>query len=46
MANMLDSLIAEMSKLKDQGQLPVRGKGPNDFSPRNPNILPYRRNNP
>ena len=43
---MLDSLTVEMSKLKYRGQLPVRGKGPNDFSPRNPNIFPYRRNNP
>ena len=23
----------------------MRGKGPNDFSPRNPNFVPYRRNN-
>ena len=46
MAKMLDNLIVEMSKLKDRGQLPVRGKGPNEFAPRNPNIFPYRRNNP
>ena len=24
----------------------MRGKGPNDFAPRNPNFVPYRRNNP
>ena len=24
----------------------MRGKGPNDFTPRNPNFVPYRRNNP
>ena len=24
----------------------MRGKGPNDFPPRNPNFFPYRRNNP
>ena len=24
----------------------MRGKGPNDFVPRNPNFVPYRRNNP
>ena len=46
MAKMLDSLTAKMSKLKDRGQLPLRGKGKNDFAPRNPNIFPYRRNNP
>ena len=45
-ANMLDILTAEMYKLKDRGQLPVRGKGPNEFAPINPNIFPYRRNNP
>ena len=33
MAKMLDSLTAEMSKLKDRGQLPVRGKGPDDLLP-------------
>ena len=46
MTKILDSLIAEMSKLKDRGQLPIRGKGKNEFAPRNPNIFPYRRNNP
>ena len=46
MANMLDSLTTEMSKLKDRGKLPIRGKGSNDFAPKNPNIFPYRRNNP
>ena len=35
-----------MSKLKDQGQIPVRGKGPSDFVPWNPNFVPYRRGNP
>ena len=24
----------------------MRGKGPNHFAPRNPNFVPYRRNNP
>ena len=43
---MLDSLTAKMSRLKDQGKIPMRGKGPNDFAPRNPNFVPYRRNNP
>ena len=46
MAKMLDKLTTEMSKLKDRGQQPVRGKAPNDFAPRNSNIFPYRRNNP
>ena len=32
MTKLLDNLSAEMSKLKDQGHLPVRGKGPNDFA--------------
>ena len=45
MEKMLDSLTAEMSRLKDRGKIPVRGKGPNDFSPRNLNFVPYRRNN-
>ena len=45
MAKMLDSLIAEMSRLKDRGKIPMRGKGPNYFAPRNPNIVPYRINN-
>ena len=35
-----------MSRLKEQGKIPVRGKGSNDFTPRNPNSIPYRRNNP
>ena len=43
---MLASLTSEMSKLKDQGQQPVIGKGPNDFAPRNPNTFPYIGNNP
>ena len=43
---LLDNLIAGMSKLKDQGHMPVRGKGPSDFAPRNPNFVPYRRGNP
>ena len=46
MVKMLDSLTADMSRLKDRGKIPVRGKGPNDFSPINPNFVPYRRNNP
>ena len=46
MAKMLDSLTTEMSKLKDHGKLPMRGKGLNDFAPINPNFFPYRRNNP
>ena len=46
MTKLLDNLTAEMSKLKDQGQIPVRGKGPSDFAPWNPNFLPYRRVNP
>ena len=46
MAKMLDNLTVEMSKLKYWGQLPIRGKGSNDFSPKNPNIFPYRRNDP
>ena len=33
MTKLLDNLTAEMSKLKDQGKIPVRGKGPSDFSP-------------
>ena len=35
-----------MSRLKDRGKIPVRGKGPNDFALRNPNFVPYRINNP
>ena len=46
MTKLLDNLTAEMSKLKDRGQIPVRGKGPSDFVPRNPNFVPYRRGNP
>ena len=46
MTKLLDNLTAEMSKLKYQGQIPVRGKGPSDFVPRNPNFVPYRRGNP
>jgi hypothetical protein len=46
MANMLDSLTFEMSKLKVQNQQPARAKEPNTFAPRNPNAFPYRRNNP
>ena len=33
MAKLLDNLTVEMSKLKDRGKIPVRGKGPSDFSP-------------
>ena len=33
MTKLLDNLTTEMSKLKDQGQMPVRGKGPSDFAP-------------
>ena len=46
MTKLLDNLTAEMSKLKDQGHMPMRGKVPSDFSPRNPNFVPYRRGNP
>jgi hypothetical protein len=46
MAKMLDNLTSEMSKLKVQNQQPAREKEPNDFSSRNPNAFPYRRNNP
>ena len=46
MTKFLDNLIVEMSKLKDQGHLPVRGKGPSDFAPRNPNFVSYTRGNP
>ena len=45
MTKILDNLTAEMSKLKDQGNLPTRGKGPSDFAPWNPNFVPYRRGN-
>ena len=44
MTKLLDNLTAKMSKLRDQGHLSVRGKGPSDFTPRNPNFVPYRRN--
>ena len=33
MTKLLDNLTAEMSKLKDQGHMPMRGKGPSDFAP-------------
>ena len=33
MAKLLDNLTATISKLKDRGQIPVRGKGPSDFVP-------------
>ena len=46
MTKMLDSLTVEMSRMKDQGKIPVRGKGPNEFASRNPNFVPYRINNP
>ena len=46
MAKLLDNMTAEMSRLKDRGQIPVRGKGPSDFVLRNPNFVPYRRDNP
>ena len=46
MAKMMDSLTAEMSRIKDRGKITMRGKGPNDFAPRNHNFVPYRRNNP
>ena len=46
MTKLLDNLTAEMSKLKDQGQIPMRGKGPSDFVPQNPNFVPYKRGNP
>ena len=46
MTKMLDNLTIEMSKLKDQGQMPVRGKGTSNFVPQNPNFVPYRRGNP
>jgi ribonuclease HI len=46
MAKMLDTLTSEMSKLKVQNQTPARAKEPSNLAPRNPNALPYRRNNP
>ena len=33
MTKLLDNLIVEMSKLKDQGHMLVRGKGPSEFAP-------------
>ena len=33
MTKLLDNLAAEMSNLKDRGQIPMRGKGPGDFAP-------------
>jgi hypothetical protein len=45
MTKMLDSLTSKMSKLKIQSQQPARSKEPNAYAPRNPNALPYRRNN-
>ena len=46
MTKLLNNLLTEMSKLKDQGHLPMRGKEPSDFAPQNPNFVPYRRGNP
>ena len=46
MAKLSDNLTTKMSKLKDRGQIPVRGKGPSDLVPRNPNFVPYKRDNP
>ena len=46
MAKLLDNLTAEMSKLRGQGHLPMRGTGPSDFAPRKPNCVPYKRGNP
>ena len=46
MAKLLDNLTTKISKLKDRGKIPVRGKGPSDFVPWNPNFIPYRRGNP
>ena len=46
MTKLLDNLTTEMSKLKDQGHLLERGKGPSDFAPRNLNFVPYRRGTP
>ena len=45
MAKMLHNLTTEMSRLKEQGKMLVRGKGPNDFANRNPNFFPYKRKN-
>ena len=46
MTKLLDNLTTEISKLKDRGQIPVKGKGPSYFVPQNPNFVPYRRGNP
>ena len=46
MTKLLDNLTTKMSKLKDQGHLPTRGKGPSHFAPQNPNFVPYRRGKP
>ena len=46
MTKLLDNVTAEMSKIKEQGQIPVRGKDLSEFVPWNPNFVPYRRGNP
>ena len=46
MTKLLDNLTTEMSKWKDQGHILMRGKGPSEFAPQNPNFVPYRRGNP
>ena len=46
MTKLLDNPTYEMSKLKDQGHLPVRGKGLSEFAPWNTNFVPYRIGNP
>ena len=46
MAKMIDTLTSEMSKLKFQNQTPAKAKEPSNPAPRNPNALPFRRNNP
>ena len=33
MTKLLDNLTTQMSKLKDRGKIPMRGKGPSDFVP-------------
>ena len=45
MTKLLDNMTAEMSKIKDQGHMLVRGKGTSDLAPWNPNFVPYRRGN-
>ena len=49
-ASSSENKIEKMKKLLDnltaEGQILVRGKGPSDFAPRNPNFVPYRRGNP